>query len=139
MQKQSSCITSHTDFPYRSAFLNPHRKSFCIGGAINHIDLPIQINQTNPISMELLRMDLDTQETETLSLSSSSLKKARKVALQKHKHHDPSNPLTLSYPVKKTGLYTIQKIIDESKLEVRPQQSEAVVVQCPQARVIPTD
>jgi nucleoporin POM152 len=67
------------------------------------------------------------------------LKKARKTALQNVKHHSPSQPLTLKFPVKKTGLYTIRQIIDESKLEVRPKRSEAVVVQCPQARVLPTN
>ena len=115
------------------------RDSFCIGGAIGSVELPIMINQTTPISMELLRQDLDTQETDTLSISNSMLKKARKTALSHLKHHSPSQPLTLKFPVKKTGLYTIRQIIDESKLEVRPKRSEAVVVQCPQARVLPTN
>ena len=66
------------------------------------------------------------------------IKKARKTALSHLKHHSPSKPLTLKFPVKKTGLYTIRQIIDESKLEVRPKRSEAVVVQCPQAHVLPT-
>ena len=124
---------------YRSAYINPDRNSFCIGGSISSIDLPIMINQTTPISMELLRQDLDTQETDTLSISSSMLRKARKTALANLKHsHSPSQPLTLKFPVKKTGLYTIRQIIDESKLEVRPKRSEAVVVQCPQAKVLPT-
>jgi nucleoporin POM152 len=59
--------------------------------------------------------------------------------MQSMKHHDPAAPLTLRFPVKKTGLYTIRHILDESKLEVRPKKSEAVVVQCPQARVLPTN
>ncbi|KIW00892.1 uncharacterized protein PV09_07644 [Verruconis gallopava] len=125
--------------PEGSAYLNPTRESFCIGGGIASIELPIQINQTVPVSMELLRQDLDTQDTDILSFSGSTLRKARKSALQNSKNHSPSEPLILRFPVKKTGLYTIRSIIDESKLEVRPKKSEAIVVQCPQARVLPTN
>jgi nucleoporin POM152 len=122
----------------RSALLNPHRDAFCLGGSTNQINLPIQINQTTPILIELLRIDFDSADTETISISAKSLRNMKKAALKTQHPKDPNSPLILQHPVKKPGLYTLQKIVDESNLQVRPRQSNVVVVQCPQARVLRT-
>ncbi|KAF2399953.1 hypothetical protein EJ06DRAFT_549357 [Trichodelitschia bisporula] len=123
--------------PEGSALLNPNRESFCLGGPKYSIELPIQINQTNPVLIELERIDFETAENETIIIKSSEIKKLRSKALGGKKALDPSSPVLLRYPVKKTGRYVFQKIIDESKLEVRPRPSEVMVVTCPQARVLP--
>jgi nucleoporin POM152 len=121
-----------------SALLNPNRDAFCLGGAIHQINLPIQINQTNPILIEILRVDLDSSETEVVTINSKSLKSLRKAALKAQNPRDASSPLLLHHPIKKPGQYTLQKIIDESNLEVRPRISNVVVVQCPSARILHT-
>lgn len=54
------------------------------------------------------------------------------------KYVDPDAPIILRYPVKKRGVYLLQKVVDKSKLEVRPKKSSLIVATCPQARVKPT-
>jgi nucleoporin POM152 len=83
-------------------------------------------------------VDFDSADTETISISAKSLRNMRKAALRIQHPKDSNGPLILQHPVKKPGLYTLQKIVDESKLQVRPRQSNVVVVQCPQARVLQT-
>jgi nucleoporin POM152 len=123
---------------FSSALLNPQRDAFCIGGTVHQIQLPIQINQTNPILIELLRVDLDTAETEVITINQGNLKKLRKAAIKAQHPRDASSPLLLHYPVKKSGQYMLQKIVDETKLEVRPRISNTVVVPCPSARILQT-
>ncbi|KAF2667050.1 hypothetical protein BT63DRAFT_447806 [Microthyrium microscopicum] len=126
--------------PEGSAILNPNSEIFCVGGDTIHVTLPIQINQTQPVLMELLRRDLDGEGEEIITIKASESKKLRKTAVDAYKKAkgqlSPTDPLILRYSVKKPGQYTIQKIVDESKLEVRPRPSEVVVVSCPSAKVI---
>lgn len=123
----------------RSAMLNPGNEHFCIGGEKSQVQIPIQINQTNPVLIELLRRDLDSTYNETLTIKASEAKKLRTAAMDMHKRTKGSlqaqDPLVLRYAVRKPGQYTIQKVVDVSKLEVSPRQSEVVVVSCPSARV----
>jgi nucleoporin POM152 len=125
--------------PEGSALLNPHNEFFCIGGSINQVQLPIQINQTNPILIELLRRDFDMTSEEVLSIKSSEAKKLRRAASDYQKRTkgsiQPHDPLLMRYTVRKPGQYTIQKVIDESKLDVRPRSSDILVVECPSARI----
>jgi nucleoporin POM152 len=125
--------------PEGSALLNPHNEHFCIGGNVNQVQLPIQINQTQPILIEILRRDFDMTSEEVLSIKSSEAKKLRRAAADYHKRtkgpQSSQDPLVLRYTVRKPGQYTIQKIVDESKLDVRPRPSEILVVECPSARI----
>lgn len=121
--------------PEGSAMLNPQGDSFCLDGSRPYAYLPIQINQTNPIGIELLRMDINSEDSEVITIKQSEAKSLRKAAAKELKHGDDSEPLVLKYPVKKTGYYTLQKVLDESKLEVAPRRSHALVVSCPVARV----
>ncbi|KAF2835951.1 hypothetical protein M501DRAFT_941170 [Patellaria atrata CBS 101060] len=121
--------------PEGSALLNPNKESFCLDSTTTQIHIPIQINQTIPISIELLRIDLETMQNETITISSSAAKKLRKAAQSSLKSKEQDGPLILRYAVKKTGLYKLQKVLDESKLEVQRRKSQVVVVQCPQARI----
>jgi nucleoporin POM152 len=121
----------------RSALLNPENEVFCLSGTSSQVQLPIQINQTIPYLIELLRQDFDGDTWEVISIKSSEAKKMRKVALKQQKPVEAHDPLLLRYAVKKPGRYTIGKIVDESQLEVRPRISEIFVVSCPSARIKP--
>jgi len=121
--------------------LNPEKTSFCLNSTVTHLDIPILVNQTEPIEMELIRIDVENNLNETITIKKgelkSMMKKARKSA-KSGKTVDPTDPLMLQYTVKKKGIYLLSKVLDHSKLEVRPRTSSAVVAACPQARVLPT-
>ena len=115
--------------------LNPDQTPSCIGGSRVSTDLHIWINQTTPIYMEILRIDLNTSEQETIGVSAKELKKLHRNADRDHSSIDRSSPRMLRYPVKQTGLYRLQTVIDKSKLEVHRRSSDALVVQCPTASI----
>lgn len=121
--------------PEGFAVLNPEKQSFCLDSATPSIELPIQINQTTPISIELQRFDLDTDEVETILISSKQAKQLKKHADAAHHKSDPSPVRTLRYPVSKKGLYQLQRVIDATKLEVRKRSFDVAVVQCPKASI----
>lgn len=115
--------------------LNPDQTPFCIGNSRSSVDLPIRINQTNPISIELLRIDLDTNANETIVVTAKEIKKLKRQADKNLAKNDHTSARVLHYPVKQTGLYRLEKVLDESKLEVQRRLSDSLVVQCPQAMV----
>lgn len=115
--------------------LNPDQVPFCIGGSGNIVNLPIRVNQTNPILIELLRIDLATNTNETISITGKALRRLKKQADKSLAKNDHSNPRFLEIPVKESGLYRLQKVVDESKLEVQRRLSDTLVVQCPSASV----
>ena len=125
--------------PEGSAILNPDKQPFCLSSTISQLEIPILINQTEPIEMEVLRIDVDTNVNETITIKRKELGKmlstARKIAKKSAKTLDPDDPLTLRYTVKKPGVYLLTKVLDQSKLQVRPRASSVVVATCPQARV----
>ncbi|KAL9076399.1 MAG: hypothetical protein Q9161_001115 [Pseudevernia consocians] len=121
--------------PEGSAMLNPDQSPFCIGDWETSVDLPIRINQTNPISIELLRIDIDTNANETIVVSAKNINKLKRQADRNFAKNDRTSPRVLNYAVKKTGLYRLEKVLDESKLEVQRRLSDTLVVQCPRAMV----
>ncbi|OCT47694.1 Nucleoporin pom152 [Cladophialophora carrionii] len=121
--------------PEGSAILNPEKKSFCLDPSNPAADLPIQINQTTPISIELQRYDLDTDEVETITIGSKQAKQLLKKANAGHHKSDTNTPRILHYPVSKKGLYQLHRVIDATKLEVRRRSFDVAVVQCPEASI----
>ena len=115
--------------------MNPDRSPFCIGDLENFVELPIRINQTNPISIELLRVDLATNANETIVLTAKEIRKLKRQADKSFAKNDRTSPRVLHYPVKETGLYRLEKVLDESKLEVQRRHSDTLVLQCPRATV----
>jgi nucleoporin POM152 len=117
----------------RSAVLNPDRGSLCLDSQRATIDLPIRVNQTDPILIEVLRMDLNTGENETITIPAKQLKTLKRQAEKKHTagqlHRD------LLFPVRKTGIYRLQRVIDESQLDVHTRTFDALVVSCPRALI----
>ncbi len=120
---------------YSSAMLNPEKTPFCLGSSKSSVTIPISINQTNPILIELLRVDLDTNTNETIIIARKEIKKLKKQAEKDIIRSDRSGPLQLRYAVMETGLYRLQRVVDESKLEVQRRLSDALVVKCPIASV----
>ena len=123
--------------PEGSATLNLDREPFCIDVFKPEARLPITINATSPISIDILRIDLDTQANETIHLSKSQIKTMHKEASRMLTYSDrPNEPKTLYHTVKKPGIYVLQKVIDETNLEVsRKRLAHTVVVPCPKAAV----
>ena len=121
------------DIDNSSAKLNPGQEAFCIDSHSTTASLPIFINQTTPISIELLRIDLDTNLNETIAISAKEAKKLIKQADKQSGKQDTTR--ILRYPVKQTGLYRLQKVVDESNLEVQRVLSDTLVVRCPSASV----
>lgn len=115
--------------------LNPDQSPFCIGNLETSVNLPIRINQTNPISIELLRIDLDTNANETIVVTTKEIKKLKRQADRNFAKNDRTSPRVLHYSVKETGMYRLEKVLDESKLEVQRRLSDTLVVQCPRAMV----
>ena len=130
-----SCITILT--LHSSAMLNPEQSPFCISGSNTNVNLPIRINQTNPILIELLRVDLDTNCNETITINAREVSRLKRQADKEHAKNDRISPRTLQYMVKETGLYRLQRVVDESKLEVQKRISDTLVVTCPSAMVKP--
>ena len=122
----------------RSAILNPDKQSFCLNSTVTQLEIPILINQTEPIEIELLRIDIESNQNETISIKSRELKNLLKKARKATKSTDPASPLLLRHTIKKTGIYLLQKVLDQSKLEVRPRLSSVIIATCPSARVKPT-
>lgn len=121
--------------PEGSAILNPQKQAFCLDSTRTSIELPIQINQTTPISIELLRHDLDTDEVEIITIGSKQAKKLKNEADRGRTKSDANTPQTLYYQVSKRGLYQLARVIDQSKLEVRKRSYDVAVVACPSASV----
>jgi nucleoporin POM152 len=118
--------------------LNPEKLSFCIDSSRPFAELPIYINQTSPKSIELLRIDLDTNINETISVSGREVQKLKKAA-DKEAGKDRTGARTLRYQVKQTGVYRLTKFIDESNLDVQRVPLDTAVVPCPSASVKPVE
>jgi nucleoporin POM152 len=121
--------------PEGSAILNPEKEAFCLGAQATSIELPIQINQTTPALVELLRYDLDTYESEIVTISAKQVRQMKRQADKLYPKSDRSSPRLLRYTVKRTGLYQLHRVIDESKLEVRRRTFDTLVAPCPGALI----
>ncbi|KAG4433173.1 hypothetical protein IFR05_011333 [Cadophora sp. M221] len=113
--------------PEGSVTMNPDQLSFCIDSTRPVASIPLFFNQTKPKSVELLRIDFDTNLNETILLSHKEVNNARKT--------DADSLLTINYLAKKPGLYRLQKVMDKTKLEVQRRMSDTLVVACPKAVV----
>jgi nucleoporin POM152 len=115
----------------RSVVMNPDNLPFCIDSSRPSVNIPIHFNQTSPIHIELLRFDFDANSNETVVLSSKE---------RKRKYGDKEHTIGVAhYTAKKAGLYRLNKVIDESKLEVQRRMSDTLVVKCPKVSVTATD
>ncbi|KAL9098386.1 MAG: hypothetical protein Q9163_005945 [Psora crenata] len=123
--------------PEGSAIINPEQEPFCVSGSRKSAILPIEINQTMPIQIDILRIDLNTNEDEIIKIPAKDIRKMKKRADGEYRATDHEGPRTLFYTAKQTGLYRLQRVIDQSKLEVLRRPSEAMVVRCPSGSIEP--
>ena len=100
-----------------------------------NVDIPLLINQTTPIQIELLRFDFETNENETVSVPPKMLKSLLKDAHKGYAKNDKATPRTLRIPVTRPGLYRLHKVVDQSKLEVQKRASDILIVECPKATI----
>lgn len=119
----------------RSAVLNPEREPLCLDPQRTTVHLPIRVNQTDPILIEVLRLDLNTGENETMTISAKQLKQLKRQADKRHASLEPVSHRDLFFPIRKTGVYRLQRVVDESQLDVRTRTSDALVVTCPRALI----
>ncbi|KAI9822860.1 MAG: hypothetical protein M1826_000353 [Phylliscum demangeonii] len=124
--------------PEGSATLNPEGKYYCLDSLRPVTSVSIRIDQINPVLIELARFDLDTNENYTVTIPRKQTQALVKQADRKIAKHDSSTARSLDFQVKQTGLYRLQKVVDESGLEVQSKLSEALVVACPSATIKPT-
>ena len=80
---------------------------------------------------------MDTNTNETITISSKDAKRLRRQADKEHGKQDTTLPRVMRIPIKDTGLYRLQKVVDESNLEVQRRLSDTLVVQCPSASIKP--
>lgn len=121
--------------PEGSAILNPQKQSYCIDAQTPSVELPIQINQTAPILIELTRYDLDGEDEEKIEIKGKQAKALKKQADKGYAKSETNTPRLLQHRVSKTGLYRLERVIDESNLEVRRRSYDVAVVDCPKAFV----
>lgn len=119
--------------PEGSAFFNPEKEAFCLDSTTTAVELPIQINQTAPMLIEILRTDLDTEEQETITINAKQARQLKRQADKSHHKSDTATPRTLKFSTSKKGLYQLLRVIDETKLEVRGRSIDTMVVSCPHA------
>ncbi|KAI1763697.1 hypothetical protein GGR53DRAFT_358038 [Hypoxylon sp. FL1150] len=120
--------------PEGSALLNPEKHPYCLGQGQNIATVPIYFNATVPIDVELMRFDLDTNAQEAVKLSR---KEIREIGKQSARSIEDGNLGIYRYdiPLKKPGVYQLNKVLDEYKLEVQRITEPTYIVPCPKARV----
>ncbi|KAE8414691.1 nuclear envelope pore membrane protein [Aspergillus pseudocaelatus] len=121
--------------PEGSAVLNPDQTPLCIDSEKTTVNLPIRINQTDPILIELFRLDFTSGGNETITISSKQLKQMKRQAGKNHHGSDTDLHRDLLLPIRRPGIYRLQRVVDESNLDVRMRRSDALVVSCPRASI----
>ncbi|KAH7349595.1 nucleoporin Pom152 [Plectosphaerella cucumerina] len=121
--------------PEGSAILNYEHTPFCLSQpGRDTVKIPIQFNATIPAEIELIRIDLDTDNEEVIKVTHKEIKKIVKSIKELLADSSGSAVQTIEYPVKKTGIYRLGKVLDEYKLEVQRTTKDTYVVPCPQAK-----
>lgn len=115
--------------------LNPDKLPFCIDEHRKPIFLPIRLNQTNPVLIEILYAPFEGPVNKSITIRGKELSKYKKQADKEHGKLDNLSPRYLKIPVKDPGLYRLSKVMDESRLEVQRRLSDTLVVECPSASV----
>lgn len=125
--------------PEGSAVLNPEHTPFCLSAKTQtSAALPIFFNSTVPAEIEFLRLDLDTGKEEVVKVPTREVNKLAKT-VRDHNADPDAPPFHWTYHVKKPGVYRLNKVLDEYKLEVQRPVRDTYVVPCPQAKIRTTD
>lgn len=120
--------------PEGAALLNPEKTPYCLGPAQKEIQIPLYFNATVPVEVELVRIDLETNNEEVVKFSRSQIKEIGKLA-KKSEEDGITTYYKYDVSVKKVGAYRLNKVFDEYKLQVERVTTPTYVVPCPKARV----
>ncbi|OTA96003.1 hypothetical protein M434DRAFT_161378 [Hypoxylon sp. CO27-5] len=120
--------------PEGSALLNPEKHPYCLGQGQNIASVPIYFNATVPVEVELLRFDLDTDSREVLRLSRKEIKEIGKQSTRSIED-GTLGIYRYNIGIKKPGVYQLNKVLDEYKLEVQRITEPTYIVPCPRAQV----
>ncbi|KAL2889998.1 Nucleoporin POM152 [Ceratocystis lukuohia] len=120
--------------PEGTAVLNRDQIPYCIGPHSKTVQVPIQFNGTIPVEIEFTRVDILTNVAETIKLSKKEVSQIVRQIRQQQAEAD-DEMVEVFYPVKKTGVYRLSKVLDEYKLEVQRHSRETYIVQCPKASI----
>ncbi|KAL2816848.1 hypothetical protein BDW59DRAFT_135631 [Aspergillus cavernicola] len=121
--------------PEGSAVLNPELAPLCLDSSTATVELPIRVNQTDPILIELLRLDFNNGDSEVISIPAKQLKPLKRQADKRHSQSSSVLHRDLLLPIRRAGIYRLKRVVDESKLEVRVRSSDTLVTSCPRALV----
>ncbi len=122
--------------PEGSVTLNPQQHSFCVDNLHTSVRLPLMLNQTDPVYVELIRIDWTTNKNDTIVLQGKELANLKRHAEKRRAKDDDA--LLLDYTVKKPGLYRLNKVMEKGLLEVQRRMSDTLVVTCPKASIRPS-
>lgn len=117
--------------PESTALFNPTLDSFCLESSYSEVFVPIRLNATEPIFIQMDGYDLNTQELTVHNFTKKDIKKfAMPAAPEKL---EDSRLSYYALPISKPGLYRITKITDKSQLNIRLYRSDVLVSRCPSA------
>ncbi|KAI1135456.1 hypothetical protein F5Y05DRAFT_171852 [Hypoxylon sp. FL0543] len=120
--------------PEGSALLNPEKHPYCLGQGQNIASVPIYFNATVPVDVELLRFDLESDSREVLKLNRKEIKEIGKQSTRSIED-GTLGIYRYDIAIKKPGVYQLNKVLDEYKLEVQRITEPTYIVPCPRAQV----
>ncbi|CCH62321.1 hypothetical protein TBLA_0H00280 [Henningerozyma blattae CBS 6284] len=137
--------------PENTAMFNPFHDSFCqfnpTFATPEFINVPIRINSTSSIKfIQLNYKDLSKNSNEQLLNFTNKdfklikdptklLSKKTKQQLQQINHELENNIHYIVVPLKSTGFYEINKIIDSNDLKLKTYTSHLLIPTCPSAKI----
>ncbi|KAA8912262.1 hypothetical protein TRICI_003542 [Trichomonascus ciferrii] len=122
--------------PESTALLNPTRDSYCIEHSFSSVSIPVRLNSTEPIFIQLDKVNFDTLEKTSFNFTKKDIKKFK---MDIPPENIDSQKLSyISLPVNSPGLYRLAKVVDSSNLDVRLYQTDVLVTSCPSAYILGT-
>lgn len=131
--------------PESTALLNPTRDTYCIEHSYSTASIPVRLNSTEPIFIQLDRIDFDSLERTPYNFTKKEIKKFKMDIPPESAHNIDGNNLQqqqynklsyISLPVSSPGLYRLSKVVDSSNLDVRLYQRDVLVTSCPSAYIL---
>lgn len=120
--------------PESTALLNPTRDSYCIEHSFSSVSIPVRLNSTEPIFIQLDKVNFDSLEKTSLNFTKKDIKKFK---MDIPPENIDSQKLSyISLPVNSPGLYRLGKVVDSSNLDVRLYQTDVLVTSCPSAYIL---
>src|SRR5690606_12959749 len=115
------------------AKFNPNKQCFCLNSTNPTIHIPIRINGTTPLNMQVLRTDPVTSQPHIIDVKDRETKRMVRSAIR---DEDDPEISYMQFPVKEPGLYRLMRIKDITGLDVKIYRSEALIVTCPKAKIV---